>query len=79
MPECDAQSAPGSTWWSAAHVPDRHSRHFPLKYFIDLVAAVSLDGDQIWERPVDVAVIVAWGAAGTVLALRRFRWVPREG
>ncbi len=52
---------------------------FPLKYFIDLVAAISLDGEQIWERPVDVAVIAAWGAAGTVLALRRFRWVPREG
>ena len=52
---------------------------FPLKYFIDLVAAISLDGDQIWERPVDVAVIAAWGLAGTVLALRRFRWVPREG
>jgi ABC-2 type transport system permease protein len=52
---------------------------FPLKYFIDLVAAISLDGDQIWERPVDVAVIAAWGIAGTALALRRFRWVPREG
>jgi ABC-2 type transport system permease protein len=52
---------------------------FPLKYFIDLVSAISLDGDQIWERPVDVAVIAAWGLAGTVLALRRFRWVPREG
>lgn len=52
---------------------------FPLKYFIDLVAAISLDGDQIWERPVDVAVIVVWGAAATVFALRRFRWVPREG
>jgi len=52
---------------------------FPLKYFIDLVAAISLDGDQLWERPLDVAVVAAWGLAGTAFALRRFRWVPREG
>ena len=52
---------------------------FPLKYFIDLVAAISLEGEQIWEQPVEVAVIAAWGVAGTAFALRRFRWVPREG
>ncbi|MBA2568595.1 MAG: ABC transporter permease [Actinobacteria bacterium] len=52
---------------------------FPLKYFIDLVAAISLEGEQIWERPVEVAVIAVWGLAGTAFALRRFRWVPREG
>jgi ABC-2 type transport system permease protein len=50
----------------------------PLTYFIDLVGAVMLDGAQIWNEPADVAVILAWGVAGTVLALRYFRWVPRE-
>jgi hypothetical protein len=37
-----------------------------------------LKGTQIWNEPKDVAVIVIWGIAGAVLALRYFRWVPRE-
>lgn len=48
----------------------------PLMYFIQLVAALSVRGEQLWERPADVAVIAAWGAVGAVLALRRFRWTP---
>jgi ABC-2 type transport system permease protein len=51
----------------------------PLSYFIDLMGAIALEGDQIWEQPLDVAVIAAWGLAGAVLAVRRFRWVPTEG
>jgi ABC-2 type transport system permease protein len=50
----------------------------PLAYFIDLVTAVSVDGQEIWERPLDVGVIAAWGAAGAVLAIRKFRWTPTE-
>ena len=51
----------------------------PLTYFINLVFAVMNKGDQIWDRPGDVAVLVAWGLLGGVLAVRRFRWVPQEG
>ena len=51
----------------------------PLTYFIDLVFAVMNEGDQIWDRPGDVAVLVAWGLIGSVFAVRRFRWVPQEG
>jgi ABC-2 type transport system permease protein len=51
----------------------------PLTYFINLVFGVMNKGDQIWDRPRDVAVLVAWGLVGTVLAVRRFRWVPQEG
>ena len=51
----------------------------PLTYFIDLVEAIVLDGEQAWSQPVDIAVVAAWGAAGLVVALRRFRWEPREG
>jgi ABC-2 type transport system permease protein len=50
----------------------------PLKYFIDLVQAIYLDGDQLWEHWTDVAVVLAWGAAGLLIALRRFTWEPRE-
>ncbi|HMJ00802.1 MAG TPA: ABC transporter permease [Gaiellaceae bacterium] len=51
----------------------------PLTYFINLVFAVMNKGDQIWNRPGDVAVLVAWGLIGGALAVRRFRWVPQEG
>jgi ABC-2 type transport system permease protein len=51
----------------------------PLTYFIQLVTSVALRGEEIWERPVDVAVLAAWGAAGAVVALRAFRWTPSEG
>ena len=44
----------------------------PLTYFIDLVGAVMLKGDAIWERPKDVAVIAAWGVFGVLLATRSF-------
>jgi hypothetical protein len=37
-----------------------------------------LEGAQIWDRPVDVAVVAAWGLAGAVLSVRGFRWEPRE-
>lgn len=51
----------------------------PLTYFIQLVTAVAVRGQEIWDRPTDVAVLAAWGAAGAVLAVRRFRWTPTEG
>lgn len=50
----------------------------PLTYFIELLGAVGLRGQQIWERPGAVAVIGAWGVAGAILALRTFRWAPSE-
>ncbi len=51
----------------------------PLTYFIDLVEAIVVDGDAVWSHPDDVAVVAAWGAAGLVVAARKFRWEPREG
>jgi len=51
----------------------------PLKHFIDLVKAIYLDHEQVWTRPGAIGTVVAWGAVGLVVALRRFRWEPREG
>jgi ABC-2 type transport system permease protein len=51
----------------------------PLKYLIDAVDAVYLDGREIWDKPTAVAVLAAWGVAGVAIALRTFRWEPREG
>jgi len=51
----------------------------PLTYFIRLTRDVMLRGHEIWDRPGDVAVVVAWGAVAAVIALTRFRWAPTEG
>lgn len=50
----------------------------PLKYLIDILDAVYLDHEQVWEHLGSLAVLAAWGAGGLVIALRRFGWEPRE-
>jgi ABC-2 type transport system permease protein len=50
----------------------------PLTYFLDLANGVYLHGDSLFADPGALAVVVAWGVAGLVVALRRFTWVPRE-
>ena len=50
----------------------------PLTYFIQLVMAISVRGEHIWERPVDLAVVAAWGLLGAFVAVRRFRWTPTQ-
>ena len=50
----------------------------PLTYLIDLVE----DAYILGQSPVDdlgaVAVVVAWGVVGLLVAVRRFSWEPRE-
>jgi ABC-2 type transport system permease protein len=50
----------------------------PLKHLIDLVTAVYLDGETVWHDPVAIVAVLAWGAAGLVVASRYFGWEPRE-
>jgi ABC-2 type transport system permease protein len=50
----------------------------PLKYMIDLVGRIYLDEKPVWTGGAAIVVVVAWGAAGLGLALRRFRWEPIE-
>jgi len=50
----------------------------PLRHFIDVVGAIVLDSDPIWSQGADLAVIALWGAAGYLIARRRFSWEPRE-
>ena len=49
----------------------------PLKYFIDLIGAVYLDGDAVWSKPLELGVVAAWGLAGVLVAVRQFGWEPR--
>lgn len=50
----------------------------PLTYFTRLMRDVLLNGKQIWDEPGSVAAIAGWGLFGLVVAVRRFRWEPRE-
>ena len=50
----------------------------PLKYFVELARAVYLNGEHVWSKPGAIAVVLAWGAAGLVVAARRFGWEPRD-
>jgi ABC-2 type transport system permease protein len=51
----------------------------PMKYFVQLIYAIYLHGHGIWSKPGAIAVLAAWGLAGAIVALRRFRWEPAEG
>jgi ABC-2 type transport system permease protein len=75
-----------SAFLTGSFGPTRHYPAFlraigdvlPLKYFINLVNAVYLRGHGFWTQPQALAVLAAWGAAGLVFTVFRFRWEPRE-
>lgn len=46
----------------------------PLKHVIDGLSGAIVTGGGVIDNLVALAVIVAWGAAGIVLAVRFFRW-----
>jgi ABC-2 type transport system permease protein len=50
----------------------------PLKYFVKLVNAVYLHGHAVWSQPEALAVLAAWGIAGLIFTIFKFRWEPRE-
>lgn len=51
----------------------------PLKYLLDAIYAIYLHGHQLWDEGTAVAVLLGWGVFGMAVAIRRFRWEPREG
>lgn len=71
---------------SGAFGPTRHFPAFlqaiadvlPLTYFLDIVNGVYLRGDSLFADPKALAIVLAWGAAGVLVALKRFGWMPRE-
>jgi ABC-2 type transport system permease protein len=50
----------------------------PLTYFLEIVDRVYLRGDSFFSDPKALAIVLAWGAAGLLVALNRFGWMPRE-
>lgn len=51
----------------------------PLTYFIRLMRDIVLLNHTLWSEWRSAAVVAAWGLGGLVLAVRFFRWEPREG
>lgn len=51
----------------------------PLTYFTKLTRNVMLRHEHIWTQGSSIAIIAAWGAVGLAVAIRTFRWQPREG
>jgi len=50
----------------------------PLTYLIDLVEDAYIRGQSPLDDLGAVAVVVAWGVVGLLVAVRRFSWEPRE-
>ena len=53
------------------------SEVLPLTYFLDLIRASFVEGESF--EPSSIAAVVVWGLVGLAVALRSFRWEPREG
>jgi ABC-2 type transport system permease protein len=47
---------------------------FPLKHLTHAVDAAFVTGTVAWAH---LAFVLAWGALGAIVAVRRFRWAPR--
>jgi ABC-2 type transport system permease protein len=50
----------------------------PLTYFLELSLAAYVDGQAPWHDLTAVGAVLAWGAGGYLVAVRRFGWEPRE-
>jgi ABC-2 type transport system permease protein len=50
----------------------------PLTYLLRLTKDAYLHGEYLTSDPTAVAVLVAWGIAGYLVAAKRFAWQPRE-
>jgi ABC-2 type transport system permease protein len=50
----------------------------PLKYFLDVVNGIYLDGESLFADPAALGIVAAWGLAGLAITVRRFGWIPRD-
>ncbi len=50
----------------------------PLTYLLELIRDAFIAGGGLEASPEALAVLLAWGAAGAAVAVRVFRWEPRE-
>jgi ABC-2 type transport system permease protein len=50
----------------------------PLTYLIRMLKDVYLRGGSFFGHPKEIAILLAWGLLGVIIAWRRFGWEPRE-
>jgi ABC-2 type transport system permease protein len=50
----------------------------PLTYLVKLVDAVYLHGHGVWTQPEALLILLAWGLAGLVFTIFKFRWEPQS-
>jgi ABC-2 type transport system permease protein len=50
----------------------------PLTYLLDWIRESLIEGKSIGSSWTDLVVLLLWGLAGLLVALRTFRWEPRE-
>jgi ABC-2 type transport system permease protein len=70
------------TFFSPQHYPGflkAIANVLPLTYFTRLTRDVMVHDHHLWSEAGSLAVVFAWGAAGLLVAIRTFRWQPREG
>jgi ABC-2 type transport system permease protein len=49
----------------------------PLKYFLDIVNGIYLEGDSLFADPRALAIVVGWAGGGLLITARGLGWVPR--
>jgi ABC-2 type transport system permease protein len=55
------------------------ANHFPVRPFFEAFFAVYVPGGGNGIAWHELGIVVIWGIAGLLLAIRFFRWTPREG
>ena len=50
----------------------------PLTYLLRLVRALFVDGETLGSNLGSLVALAVWGLAGVAIAVRTFRWEPRE-
>jgi ABC-2 type transport system permease protein len=55
------------------------SEALPLTYLLRLIRSTFIDGEVLSSSPGALAAVAVWGCLGLLIAMRMFRWEPREG
>jgi hypothetical protein len=50
----------------------------PLTYLLRMIRATFIEGEALPGATGPLLAVAAWGLAGLAIALRSFRWEPRE-
>ncbi len=70
------------TFFSRQEMPaflEAISEVLPLTYFLELIRSTFIAGEGLGASTGAIAALALWGLAGLVVAVRKFRWEPREG